>query len=738
MLNRARPAHTSPTPVPSRRAFLGAAAAGAILIGFRLDPGGIARAASAAPDLSKVPAQPNAFVRIAADDTVTVIVKHLDMGQGNTTGLATILADELDADWSRVRTEFAPADAKLYGNLLMGPVQGTGGSTAIANSWFQLRKAGAAARAMLVSAAADRWKVPAAEIAVENGVVRHAASNQQARFGALAEAAAGLPVPQEPRLKDPSKWRLIGKRVPRLDSEAKTNGSAIYSLDIRRPGQVTAVVAHAPRFGATVKSVDDKAARAVPGVVDVVRIPTGVAVIAGDTWAAMKGREALKVTWDEGAAETRSSDTILAEYRDMAKRPGHVASERGDAEAGIRGAAKVLEAEFTFPYLAHASMEPLNATIEAAADGKSYDVFAGCQLQTVEQAVIAAVLGVTADKVRLHTQWAGGSFGRRATPGADYLAEAASILKAYGAKAPVHLVWTREDDMAGGYYRPSVLHKIRAGLDAKGAVTGWQHVMVGKSIMIGSPFEAMLVKNGVDATTVEGASDTAYALPAYRFEVHNAREGVPVLWWRSVGHTHTAQAMEVFVDELAAAAGVDPVAYRLSLLAQAPRLSGVLRLAAEKAGWSSREGGKGRGLGVAVHQSFGSYVAMVADVSAGEGKLKVNRIVAAVDVGTAVNPDVIHAQVEGAVGFALSAVLRNRITLKDGVVQERNFDAYEPTRMSEMPKVEVHIVPSDAAPTGIGEPGVPVLGPAISNAVFAATGRRLRSLPLDTTALQGA
>jgi len=738
MLNRARPAHTSPTPVPSRRAFLGAAAAGAILIGFRLDPGGIARAASAAPDLSKVPAQPNAFVRIAADDTVTVIVKHLDMGQGNTTGLATILADELDADWSRVRTEFAPADTKLYGNLLMGPVQGTGGSTAIANSWFQLRKAGAAARAMLVSAAADRWKVPAAEIAVENGVVRHAASNQQARFGALAEAAAGLPVPQEPRLKDPSKWRLIGKRVPRLDSEAKTNGSAIYSLDIRRPGQVTAVVAHAPRFGATVKSVDDKAARAVPGVVDVVRIPTGVAVIAGDTWAAMKGRESLKVTWDEGAAETRSSDTILAEYRDMAKRPGHVASERGDAEAGIRGAAKVLEAEFTFPYLAHASMEPLNATIEAAADGKSYDVFAGCQLQTVEQAVIAAVLGVTADKVRLHTQWAGGSFGRRATPGADYLAEAASILKAYGAKAPVHLVWTREDDMAGGYYRPSVLHKIRAGLDAKGAVTGWQHVMVGKSIMIGSPFEAMLVKNGVDATTVEGASDTAYALPAYRFEVHNAREGVPVLWWRSVGHTHTAQAMEVFVDELAAAAGVDPVAYRLSLLAQAPRLSGVLRLAAEKAGWSSREGGKGRGLGVAVHQSFGSYVAMVADVSAGEGKLKVNRIVAAVDVGTAVNPDVIHAQVEGAVGFALSSVLRNRITLKDGVVQERNFDAYEPTRMSEMPKVEVHIVPSDAAPTGIGEPGVPVLGPAISNAVFAATGRRLRSLPLDTTALQGA
>ncbi len=496
-------------------------------------------------------------------------------------------------------------------------------------------------------------------------------------------------------------------------------------------------MARAPRFGATVKSFDAAAARKVAGVLDVVQVPTGVAVIARDTWSAMKGREALTVAWDDSTAETRSSDAILAEYRERAKSPGLTASERGDPQAALKGAAKVVEAEFTFPYLAHAAMEPLNATIERAADG-GYDVYAGFQFQTVEQATMAAILGVTPDRVRLHSNWAGGSFGRRATPTADYLAEAATVLKASGEKAPVHLVWTREDDMAGGYYRPTVLHRVRAGIDGKGAVVGWDHVMVGKSIMIGSPFEAMIVKNGVDSTTVEGASDTAYALPAYRFGVHNGREGVPVLWWRSVGHTHTAHVMEVMIDELAHAANVDPVAYRLSLLTQAPRLSGVLKLAAEKAGWSAKPQEQGRGLGVAVHESFGSYVAMVADVTARDAAIRVNRIVAAVDVGVPVNPDVIRAQVEGAVGFALSAVLRNRITLKEGHVQEHNFDAYEPTRMSEMPKVEVHIVPSQVAPTGIGEPGVPVLGPSIANAVFAATGRRVRSLPLDLSGVKGA
>jgi len=578
MLNFRRPTSSRPQPAPrpSRRGFL--AGAGAIVVAFRLD-GGPARAAGLDP--AGIKPEPNAFVRIGADDTVTVVIKHLDMGQGNTTGLATILADELGADWSKVRTEFAPADARLYSNLLMGPIQGTGGSTAVANSWMQLRKAGAAAREMLVAAAAFQWRVPVAEITVADGIVRHTASNRQARFGALAASAAPLPVPAEPRLKDPSEWTLIGRKVPRLDSAAKTDGSAVYALDIRRPGQVTAVIARPPCFGGTVKGFDAAAALKVPGVIDVVQVPSGVAVIGKDTWSAMQGRKALTVEWDDSAAETRSSEAILAEYRQRAKAPGLTASTRGDPEAALKGAATVIEAEFTFPYLAHAAMEPLNATIEKAADG-SYDVHAGFQFQTVEQATMAAILGVTPDRVRLHTTWAGGSFGRRATPTADYAAETAAVFKASGEKAPVHLVWTREDDMTGGYYRPSVFHKVRAGIDARGAVVGWDHVMVGKSIMIGSPFEAMIVKDGIDATTVEGASDTPYALPAYRFGVHNGREGVPVLWWRSVGHSHTAHVMEVMIDDLAHAAGADPVAYRLSLLGNAPRLAAVPRLPPDK------------------------------------------------------------------------------------------------------------------------------------------------------------
>ncbi|MGY2051535.1 molybdopterin cofactor-binding domain-containing protein [Methylobacterium sp. JK268] len=722
----------------SRRAFLtgGAAAGGALVIGFSLDLRGMPARAAEGPDLSKVPTRPNAFVRIAADDSVTVVIKHLDMGQGNTTGLATILAEELDADWAQVRTAFAPADASLYNNTAFGPIQGTGGSTAVANSWIQLRKAGAAARAMLVASAAAEWKVPAGEITVQKGVIRHAASGQEARFGRFAAAAAAQPVPETPRLKDPKDWTLIGSALPRLDSGIKTNGSAVYALDIRRPDQVTAVVARPPRFGAVLKTLDDGAARKVKGVIDVVRIPMGVAVIARDTWSAMKGREALALTWDESVAETRSSDRQLAEYKALAATPGLVAAKAGDAASGIKGAAKVLEAEFAFPFLAHAPMEVLNATIEKSADG-GYLIHAGSQFQTIEQVVAAQILGTTPDKIRINTVWAGGSFGRRATSSADYIAEAAAILKATGETRPVHLVWTREDDITGGYYRPAAFHRVRAGIDAQGRIAGWEHTIVGKSILIGTPMEAMLVKDGVDATTVEGAADTPYALPAYRFEVHNVRDAVPVLWWRSVGHSHTAQAMEVFIDEIAHAAGKDPVAYRLGLLEKAPRLSAALRLAAEKAGWSGRQGKPGQGLGVAAHESFGSYVAMVADVTAEAGKVKVNRIVAAVDVGVPVNPDVIRAQVEGAVGFALSAVLRNRITFKDGIVQEKNFDAYEPTRMSEMPKVEVHIVPSSEAPTGIGEPGVPVLAPAIANAIFAATGQRLRSLPLDLSALRG-
>ncbi|MFE0757542.1 molybdopterin cofactor-binding domain-containing protein [Inquilinus sp. NPDC058860] len=711
---------------PNRRSFLKGAGAlgGALVIAAHLPLA--RRAMAAAGDLA-----PNAFVRVAPDSTVTVLIKQCEMGQGVTTGLTTIVAEEIDADWGQMRFEFAPADAKLYNNLAFGPIQGTGGSTSIANSWDQLRKAGAMARAMLVQAAAAEWQVPAGEVTVQKGVVGHA-SGKSARFGELAGKAAALTPPADVTLKDPKAFTLVGGHVPRLDTPAKITGKAGFSIDVRRPGQLTALVAHPPRFGGTPKRVDSTAAKQVPGVVDVVTIPTGVAVVAKDSWAAMQGREALKIDWDFGQAEGRSTDAIMADYKTMAQTPGLPAAKRGDAEAALKKAAKLVEAEFEFPYLAHAPMEPLNGVLEPTKDGAVW--WAGSQFQTIEQATIAAILGLKPEQVTINSTYTGGSFGRRATPTADYAAEAAMIVKATGAKAPIHLLRTREDDMKAGYYRPMAYHKVRAGVDAAGNVSGWDHVVVAKSIMIGTSFEAFAVKDGIDATSIEGASDTAYAVPDLTATVHNAKEGVPVLWWRSVGHTHTAHAVETVVDELAHAAGQDPVAFRTALLKDQPRHAGVLALVAEKAGWGQPlPAGKGRG--VAVHQSFGSYVATVAEVSVEGGTLKVDRVVAAVDCGIAVNPDVIRAQVEGSVGFALSVVLRNRITLKDGEVEQANFDTYEPTRMSEMPKVEVHIVPSAEAPTGIGEPGVPGLAPAIGNAVFAATGQRLRSLPLDLSKL---
>mgnify|MGYP001278393668 CR=1 FL=1 len=722
VLSRARPL------APSRRGFLiGAAAVGGGFVLAAHLPFSAAKAAAVGD-----PPAPNAFVRIDPDSTVTVLIKHLDMGQGVTTGLTTIVAEELDADWSQMRFAFAPADAAVYNNLFFGPVQGTGGSTSTANSWTQLRLAGAAARAMLIEAAATEWGVPAGEITIDKGVLAHAASGRTTRFGDVAAAAARLPVPAEPKLKDPKDFKLIGTRLRRLDTPAKTNGTAIYSLDVRRPGQLTAAVAHPPRFGGKPKSFDATKAKAIKGVVDVVEIPTGVAVVARDTWSAMQGRDALTVEWDFSEAEDRSTDAIMAGYKELAKTPGIMAANRGDAAGALLKAAKVIEAEFEFPYLAHAAMEPLNGVIEPTADGVT--IWAGSQFQTVEQMTVGAILGLKPEQVRIETLFSGGSFGRRATPTADYLAEAATILKATGSKAPIHLVWTREDDMKAGYYRPMVYHKVRAGLDEAGNVSAWEHVIVGKSILIGSPFEAVMVKDGLDATSVEGASDTSYAIPNLYASVHNAKEGVPVLWWRSVGHTHTAHVMETMIDELAHAAGKDPVASRLDLLKEHPRPSAALRLAAEKAGWGETLPA-GRGRGVAVHESFSSYVAMVADVTVTDGEVKVDRIVAAVDCGLAINPDVVKAQVEGSVGFALSAVLRNRITMVDGEVEQANFDTYEPTRMPEMPTVEVHIVPSAEAPTGIGEPGVPTIAPAIANAVFAATGKRLRSLPLDLGSL---
>jgi isoquinoline 1-oxidoreductase beta subunit len=729
-----RSSAASPAGLPlraTRRDLLKGGAA-ALVVGTVFSFGGRPAAAAKPGD----PPSPNAFIRIAPDNTVTVMVKHLDKGQGITTGLATIVAEELDADWAQMRTAFAPSDPALYNNLLFGPVQGTGGSTSTANSWTQLRKAGAAARAMLVGAAAAEWSVPAAEIRVEKGVVSHP-SGKSASFGQLAARAATMPVPAEVTLKDPKDFKLIGTKLPRLDSHDKSTGKTIYSLDIRRPGMKTAVLMHPPRFGGTVKSVDDAAARSTPGVIDVVAIPQGVAVIANNTWAAFKGREALNVVWDDDRAEKRSTSDIVAAYRSLAGTQGAVATKVGDVKAALETAAKVVEAEFVFPYLAHAPMEPLNAVIEPRADG-SFEVWAGAQLQTIEQATVAGVLGVAPDKVTLNTVWAGGSFGRRATPNADYFAEAAAIVKASGAKYPVHLVYSREDDIRGGRYRPMFLHKVTAALDKNGGLVAWQHRLVGQSFILGSAFEG-LVRNGIDPTAVEGAADLPYAIDNLQVEWHATMSPVTTLWWRSVGHTHTAQSVEVMIDELAHAAGRDPVDYRVQLLAKHPRHLAALKLAAQKAGWTGSKLSDGRGRGVAVHESFDTVVAMVADVRvAPDGTVKVERVVCAVDCGIAINPDIILAQMEGGVGYGLGAALRNEITLTSGVVDQANFDTYEPLRMSDMPAVEVHIVPSDMAPTGVGEPGVPPVAPAISNAIFAATGKRLRSLPFDFGQLRGA
>ncbi len=567
---------------------------------------------------------------------MTVICKHVEMGQGTHSGLATIVAEELDAAWPQVRVEGAPADATRYNNLLWGPMQGTGGSTAIANSWEQLRKAGASARAMLVAAAAGQWKVPAEELSVSEGVVVHARSKRKASFGQLAQAAAQQPVPAEVKLKDPKDFKLVGKRAPRKDSVDKTNGKARFTQDVHLPGMLTAVVAHAPRYGAKVKSFDATKAKAVKGVVDVVQVPTGVAVLAKDTWSAKKGRDALQVEWDESGAFKLGTEQIFARYHELAKTPGAIARKNGDAAAAFEKPARVLRAAYDFPYLAHAAMEPLNCVVRLAKD--SCEIWNGEQMQTIDQMNVAALLGLQPKQVTLHMLYAGGSFGRRANPYSDYVLEAVNIAKAIDGRAPIKLVWLREDDTKAGYYRPAFHHVLEAALDARGRLVGWRHRLVGQSILTGSPL-AMMVKDGIDPVSVEGAANLPYAIPNLQVDLHTPTDiGVPVLWWRSVGSTHTAYSTETFLDEVAAAAGQDPVAYRLTLLDGHPRHAGVLKLAAQKAGWGTPltpgANGDKRGRGVAVHESFSSYVAQVAEVTVKpDGSVKVDRIVCAVDCG---------------------------------------------------------------------------------------------------------
>jgi len=614
----------------TRRRFLQemAVAGAALVVGFRLD----GRPAAGAEAVAL-----NAFVRIAPDNTVTIVSKHIEFGQGTYSGLATILAEELDADWSQVRVESAPSDARRYGNRLLGGAQVTGGSTAMAEGWDQLRRAGATARAMLVEAAAREWSVPAAEIAVDRGIVSHAPSGRRATFGELAPKAATLTPPAQVTLKDPKDFTLIGQRPPRVDSKPKTDGSAQFTADFTLPGMLTALIARPPRFGAAVKSFDATAARRVKGVRHVVRVPSGVAVVASGFWAARKGREALRVTWDESRAERRGTDDLYAAYRALATRPGKPARRVGDVATALRGARTIVEAVYEFPYLAHATMEPLDAVIQIGADG--CDLWAGSQIPTIDQQVVARIVGLPADRVRVHTLLAGGSFGRRGTPDGDIAGEAAAVAKAIGGEKPVKVLWTREDDIQGGKYRPLYVHRLRGGVDAQGNLVGWEHRIVGQSIATGTPFESVLVKDGIDSTSVEGAANLPYDVPNVTVELHTTKVGVPVLFWRSVGSTHTAYSTETFLDELAHAAGRDPLEIRRALLAKYPRHLGVLNLAADKAGWGDPLP-SGRARGIAVHESFNTVVAQVAEVTLRlDGLPKVERVVCAVDCGTAINPD---------------------------------------------------------------------------------------------------
>lgn len=711
----------------SRRRFLKAGAAvvgGGLVIAFTVPQARRFFAGSeTAPATPAASPAANAFLRVGSDDSVTVLLAHSEMGQGIWTALPMLVAEELDADWSRLRVEHAPA-APVYAHTVFG-MQMTGGSSSTWSEFERYRQAGATARALLVQAAAKQWGVKPADCRVENGVV--SSGSHRARFGELAEAANQLPAPGTVTLKEPKDWKLIGKATKRLDTPEKITGRAEFGMDVKFEGLLTAVVARPPVFGATVKSFDAAKAKALPGVRAVVQVPSGIAVVADHFWAARQGREALAVEWDPGPNAALDSTALKTEFQRLAGTPGLAAAKAGDAAAAMKTAARTLQADYQVPYLAHAPMEPLNATVKISPD--RCEIWAGTQFQTLDQAVAAQITGLKPEQVQVHTTFLGGGFGRRATPTADFVSEAVHVAKAAG--QPVKTVWTREDDVRGGYYRPAYLHRVHIGVDPQGLPIAWEHAVVGQSILIGTPMEPMMVKDGVDASSVEGVVDSPYLkrIAAHRVDMHSPKTGIPVLWWRSVGHSHTAFVMEGMVDELALSAKQDPVAYRRALLKDHPRHLGVLDLAAEKSGWG-KPPPKGRARGVAVHESFGSVIAQVAEVSVQDGRIRVHRVTCAVDCGIAVNPAGIAAQMESGVAFGLGAALHSRLDFREGRVQQSNFHDYQVLRLDEMPQVDVHIVPSSEKPGGVGEPGTPPIAPAVANAVAALTGQRLRELPL--------
>jgi len=713
----------------TRRGFLKTATASAavLLVGARPDG-----AFAASGDASML----NPFVKIGGDGSVTAIVKHFEKGQGPATGLSTLIAEELGLRMDQIAYEFAPSNPALYNNLFFGEFQGTGGSTAMANSFMQYRQAGAAARHVLIEAAAQTWGVPADTLTIEEGMVT--GGGQSAPIGDFVEAAAGLEAPAEPILKDASEFRLIGNAdVRRLDSKIKTDGTAQFGMDLHLPNQMVAMIARPEQRGALVTGFDDSEAKAVKGFIMAQTLPNnaGVAVYGETTWATMQARDALTVEWDVSAAETRSSDEIKGEIMAaLAAEPEfNVAqTDLADTEAALASADVIVEETFYFPLLAHAPMEPLNCTIEATADG-GIVLHDGAQMPTGPHFALSNIFNLPMEKIQIKTMLAGGSFGRRATPEADYQVEAALAFVMTDRTRPVKLVWSREDDLRSGYYRPAFGHKVRVGLDESGEIVGWDHRIAGQSIMKGTPFEGFAVKDGVDSSSVEGTSDSPYQIAGGFFGLTDTEKATSTLWWRSVGHTHTAYVMEVMMDMAARATDQDPVEFRLKYLTGGPdqeRMAGVLKLAAEKAGWGNAA--DGRAQGIAVHKSFGSFVAEVVEISgAAEDGIKIENVTCAVDCGIAVNPDVIKAQMEGGIGYGIGHVMRDQITLTNGAVDQFNFPDYEPLRIGDIAGIDVHIVPSSEAPSGVGEPSTPPAAPALANAIAASSALRVASLPMS-------
>ena len=721
----------------TRRGFLKGAGATAAVLAIGVNAtGALAKSSPTGGNLTP-------FVLISEDGTVTAIIKHFEKGQGTATGLSSLIAEELNMTLQDIQFEMAPSDPTRYNNLAFGPFQATGGSTAMLNSYAQYRKAGAAAREMLLTAASKEWGVPTAEMTLKDGVISGA--GKTGRIGEFVATAVELEVPENPNLKDPSEFTVIGNpQKARKDTPAKVNGTAKYAMDVHLNGMLVAAIKRTPRYGGLVKSFDDSAAKEVEGFVRAAALPNnkGVVVYAESTWGAFQARDLIDVEWDFTGAENRSSgkikEELLAAVNSDAEFDASSDADLADTIKAIDQAATVVEKEFFFPLLAHAPMEPLTATIEPLADG-GVIMHDGCQGPTGAHQVMSKVLGLPMEKVQVNTMYAGGSFGRRSTPDSDYHVEVTLAFAMTDRTRPVKLVWSREDDLTGGYYRPAFAHKVRVGLDANGKIVGWDHRIAGQSIFKGTFFEQVVVHDGVDHASVEGVADTPYAIPGMHVGLTDANPSTTVNWWRSVGHSHTAYVMETMMDEAAKSAAQDPVDFRLAYLssdsADHKRTAGVLKLAAEKAGWGA-DLPEGHSRGVAVHKSFGSYVAEVCEVSRdADGAVKIEKFTAAVDCGVPVNPDVIKAQIEGGIGYGVGHVMRNEITLEQGQVVQTNFPDYEPLRIGDIGAIEVHVVKSTEAPSGIGEPGTPPAGPALANAI-AANGSLVTQLPMINSGVE--